>query len=74
MYADMVRGGKFYVDRSAAAVKEGRHDEALADLELAVSFFPDSAKLAELKELVRQKRSRVAIRTSTNALPVDETE
>jgi len=73
MFSNMVRGGKFYVDRSADAVKQGRHDEALADLELAVSFFPDSAQLAQLMQLVKEKKTRVAVRAAAADLPTDTT-
>lgn len=69
MYSMHVRGGKFYIDRSADALQEGRHDDALDDLRIARSFFPDNAKLRQLIKLVKAKKAKAAIRTSSSRLP-----
>jgi hypothetical protein len=74
MYSQKVRGGKFFVDRSADAVQAGNHDDALADLEIAVSFFPDSAQLAQLLELVKQKREKGRVKSATTRPPSEAAE
>lgn len=69
MYSMHVRGGKFYIDRSADALQEGRHDEALDDLRIARSFFPDNPKLRQLIKLVKAKKAKNAVKESAARLP-----
>jgi hypothetical protein len=69
MYTMHVRNGKFYIDRSADALQAGRHDDALADLRIARSFFPDNAKLRQLIKLVKAKKAKAKVAQSASRLP-----
>lgn len=69
MYSTAVRSGKFYIDRSADALQAGRHDDALEDLRIAQSFFPDNAKLRQLIKLVKAKKAKANVQASASRLP-----
>lgn len=58
MYAARVRHGKLYTERAADVLQQGLYEEALADLEIAKSFFPDNPKLEHLIKLVHVKMRR----------------
>ncbi len=55
MYAVRVRHGKLYTERAADVLQRGDYKEALADLNIARSFFPDNEKLPQLIRLIRTK-------------------
>jgi hypothetical protein len=55
LYAQRVKNGKLFTDRAAQSLQEGRHKEALQDLTIARSFFPENEKLVQLVRLVRSK-------------------
>ena len=67
LYSVHVRSGKFYIDRSADSLQEGRYDEALGDLRIALSFYPDNDKLRQLIKLVRVKRAKQGSKQSPQA-------
>lgn len=58
MYSVRVHGGKLFTDRAAQYLQEGHYREALQDLAIARSFFPENEKLNQLIKLVKVKRAR----------------
>lgn len=58
MYAVRVRHGKLFTERAAEVLQRGDYSEALADLTIARSFFPDNEKLPQLIRLVRMKMKK----------------
>lgn len=58
MYAVKVRHGKLFTERAAEVLQSGDYPEAMADLEIARSFFPDNEKLTQLIRLVKTKMQR----------------
>jgi hypothetical protein len=58
LYAQRVRGGKLFTDRAAASLQEGHYREALQDLAIARSFFPENEKLTQLMRLIKSKHAQ----------------
>lgn len=58
LYAQRVRNGKMFTDRAAAALQEGHYREALQDLAIARSFFPENEKLTQLMRLIKSKHAQ----------------
>jgi hypothetical protein len=55
MYAVRVKHGKFFTDRAAEFLQHGQYENALADLKIAQSFFPDNEKLPALLKMVKAR-------------------
>jgi hypothetical protein len=58
MFAVRVQNGKHFTDSASEALQEGRYTDALQDLTIARSFFPDNEKLEQLIQIVKSKRDK----------------
>ena len=69
MYTVRVRHGKLFTERAAETLQSSNYEEAMADLMIARSFFPDNEKLPQLIRLIRMKMKRS---TSPDAKDTDK--
>jgi hypothetical protein len=69
MYASRVRHGKLFTERAAEVLQQSKYEDALADLSIARSFFPDNEKLPQLIRLVRKKMQQNPTTLASGGLP-----